>query len=301
MKGCTSKCLLLDTEGVIVSPSADLPFNGGLSDGSHAKVCVALLYLDGCSAEWPKCFTPAPNLRAAFTSLLLLGIVKAEAQSPCAKSTAGAISACEHANVKPLCEFISPISCHASITLCRVLAGCSGCALVFQHPISIAQKISFFFSPFHFFAPTARDWHCTEMQNNNPLITWVLPVLGFICSGCESPQCLVITAFDLGNNVFTVALLRAQRQCSFNPQCILVESHYTKTTRVLVWRGGVYMCVRACVCAYGREGGGGVKRWGCHGNKILSPFPPPSYSLLHTDTLARTHTPKCTHCFSWDR
>lgn len=150
MKGCTSKCLLLDTEGVIVSPSADLPFNGGLSDGSHAKVCVALLYLDGCSAEWPKCFTPAPNLRAAFTSLLLLGIVKAEAQSPCAKSTAAAISACKHANVKPLCEFISPISCHASITLCRVLAGCSGCALVFQHPISIAQKIRFFFPPFHF-------------------------------------------------------------------------------------------------------------------------------------------------------
>lgn len=67
MKGCTSKCLLLDTEGVIVSPSADLPFNGGLSDASHAKVCVAPLYFDGCAAEWPKCFTPAPNPRVAFT------------------------------------------------------------------------------------------------------------------------------------------------------------------------------------------------------------------------------------------
>lgn len=87
---------------------------------------------------------------------------------------------------------------------------------------------------FSFFFSTVRDWHRAEMQNNNPLITWVLPVLGFICNGCESPQCLVITAFDLGNNVFTVALLRARRQCSFNPQCILVESHYTKTTRVLL-------------------------------------------------------------------
>lgn len=155
MKGCTSKCLLLDTEGVIVSPSADLPFNGGLSDGSHAKVCVALLYLDGCSAEWPKCFTPAPNLRAAFTLLLLLGIVKAKAQRPCAKSTAGAVSARKHANVKPLCEFISPISCHASITLCGALAGCSGCTLVFQRPISIAQKIWFFF-PLSIFCPNSK-------------------------------------------------------------------------------------------------------------------------------------------------
>lgn len=118
--------------------------------------------------------------------------------------------------------------------------------LVFQPSISVTLKICVFPSNF---APTTSDWHCTEMQNNNPLITWVLPVLGFICSGCESPECLVITAFDLGNNVFTVALLRAQRQCSFNPQCILVESHYTKTTRVLVWRGGVR--IRVCVRAFG--------------------------------------------------
>lgn len=83
------------------------------------------------------------------------------------------------------------------------------------------------------------------MQNNNPLITWVLPVLGFISDGCESPRCLVITAFDLGNNVFTVGLLQAQRQRSFNPHGILVESHYTKTTRVLLWRGGV--CMSVCV------------------------------------------------------
>lgn len=122
----------------------------------------------------------------------------------------------------------------------RILAGRFGCHSCFPpSPVHHTENQFFFF----LFAPTARDWHCTEMQNNNPLITWVLPVLGFICNGCESPQCLVITAFDLGNNVFTVALLRAQRQCSFNPQCILVESHYTKTTRVLLQRGGLYICV----------------------------------------------------------
>lgn len=124
MKGCTSKWLLLDTEGVIVSPSADLPFNGGLSDASHAKVCVALLYLDGCAAEWPKCFTPVPNLRVPFTALLRLGMVKAEAQRPCTKSPVDAISACHRANVQALYEFISPTCWHAWITLCRVPAGC---------------------------------------------------------------------------------------------------------------------------------------------------------------------------------
>lgn len=46
MKGCASECLLLDTEGVIVSPSADLPLNGGLSAGSHVKAHAALFYLD---------------------------------------------------------------------------------------------------------------------------------------------------------------------------------------------------------------------------------------------------------------
>lgn len=46
MKGCTFECLLLDTEGVIVSPSADLPLNGGLSAGSHAKTHAALFYLE---------------------------------------------------------------------------------------------------------------------------------------------------------------------------------------------------------------------------------------------------------------
>lgn len=52
MKGCTSECLLLDTEGVIVSPSADLPLNGGLSAGSHAKAHAALFYLEeGHSAD----------------------------------------------------------------------------------------------------------------------------------------------------------------------------------------------------------------------------------------------------------
>lgn len=52
MKGCTSEWLLLDTEGVIVSPSADPPLNGGLSAGSHAKAHAALFYLEqGYSAD----------------------------------------------------------------------------------------------------------------------------------------------------------------------------------------------------------------------------------------------------------
>lgn len=52
MKGSTSKGLLLDTEGVIVLPSADLPLNGGLSAGSHVKYHAALLYLgESYSAE----------------------------------------------------------------------------------------------------------------------------------------------------------------------------------------------------------------------------------------------------------
>lgn len=125
--------------------------------------------------------------------------------------------------------FVFWLSCQALITVHQNTGWSFWLALLFSALPHPSRRESGFF-----FFPTARDWHCTEMQNNNPLITWVLPVLGFICNGCESPQCLVITAFDLGNNVFTVALLRAQRQCSFNPQCILVESHYTKTTRVLL-------------------------------------------------------------------
>lgn len=104
----------------------------------------------------------------------------------------------------------------------------------------------------------------------------------------------MITAFDLGNNVFTVALLRAQRQCSFNPQCILVESHYTKTTRVLVWRGGVYMCVCVCLWEVGEEGG--LK----DEVAMETRFSPP-HTLSFTQTQLRVHTPECTHCFSWDR
>lgn len=52
---------MLDTEGVIVSPSAGLPLTGGLSAGSHAKAHAALFYLKSYSAEWPKRFTAALN------------------------------------------------------------------------------------------------------------------------------------------------------------------------------------------------------------------------------------------------
>lgn len=45
MKGCTSQNLIVDIEGVIVSPSADLRFNRTLSAGSHAKARAALNYL----------------------------------------------------------------------------------------------------------------------------------------------------------------------------------------------------------------------------------------------------------------
>lgn len=53
MKGCTSEWLLLDTGGVIVSPSADLPLNGGLSAGSHVKAHAALFCLEeGYAADY---------------------------------------------------------------------------------------------------------------------------------------------------------------------------------------------------------------------------------------------------------
>lgn len=45
MKGCTSQWLTVDTEGVIVSPSADPRLNRRLSAGSHAKTRAALEYL----------------------------------------------------------------------------------------------------------------------------------------------------------------------------------------------------------------------------------------------------------------
>lgn len=66
----------------------------------------------------------------------------------------------------------------------------------------------------------------------------------------------MITAFDQGNNVFTAALPGAQRQHSSNPQCILVELYYTKTTRVSLLKG--------------RGGVEGAKRGGYHGNKLFS-------------------------------
>ncbi len=164
-------------------------------------------------------------------------IVRAKTKRPNRKSRGVCNANMWACTCKPLCEwvfFFFLVARHWSQST-RILAGSFGWHSVFRPPPSITQRIRVFL----FFFSTVRDWHRAEMQNNNPLITWVLPVLGFICNGCESPQCLVITAFDLGNNVFTVALLRARRQCSSNPQCILVESHYTKTTRVLLQRGGV--------------------------------------------------------------
>lgn len=166
-------------------------------------------------------------------------IVRAKTQRPYRKSggrsampICGPAHANHYVNVFFFSCFVDLLARHWSQST-RILAGPFGWHSVFHPPLSITQRIRVFLLFFFLFS-TVRDWHRAEMQNNNPLITWVLPVLGFICNGCESPQCLVITAFDLGNNVFTVALLRARRQCSFNPQCILVESHYTKTTRVLL-------------------------------------------------------------------
>lgn len=170
MKGCTSKCLLLDTEGVIVSPSADPPFNGGLSGASHAKVCVALLYSDGCTAEWPKCFTPAPNLRVAFTALLRLGVVKSRGSKTLYKIPRG----CSYS--APPCKCSSLAQIYSTGTLpCMDHSLQNTAWLLWPHSCSCTVRIHHtenqcFSLPF-FFAPTTSDWHCTEMQNNNPLIT----------------------------------------------------------------------------------------------------------------------------------
>lgn len=65
----------------------------------------------------------------------------------------------------------------------------------------------------------------------------------------------------------------AQRQHSSNPQCILVELYYTKTTRVSLLKG--------------RGGVEGAKRGGCHGNKLLSL----SLSMqTHMHTYAQAHS-----------
>lgn len=164
MKGCTSKCLLLDTEGVIVSPSADLPFNGGLSDASHGKVCVALLYLDGCTAGWPKCFTLAPILRVAFTLAR-----DGESRRLCKIPPWMQFQRATMQMVQALYELITPIPCHVSITLssrCGWLLWLHSCFPTFHIHHTENQSFSL-----PFFAPTTSDWHCTEMQNNNPLIT----------------------------------------------------------------------------------------------------------------------------------
>lgn len=80
---------MLDTEGVIVSPSADLPFNGGLSVGSHAKARAALFYLKGYSAVWPKCFTAALKHKNIVQFSTSAWIVKAKTQKTLQKIKGG--------------------------------------------------------------------------------------------------------------------------------------------------------------------------------------------------------------------
>lgn len=228
MKGCTSEWLLLDTEGVIVSPSADPRLNGGLSAGS-VTCCLVLfraeLHCRLKKLEWLKCFTAALNVRTWSNFCWDCRLKDSTANQ---RGSVIPICGLAHANhwVDAIFLLLPGID-HSPSGFWLVLLACFLFSAL-PHP---SHSESGFFSSFF---STARDWHRAEMQNNNPLITWALPVLGFICNGCESPQCLVITAFDLGNNVFTVALPRARRQCSSNPQCILVESHYTKTTRALL-------------------------------------------------------------------
>lgn len=96
---------MLDTEGVIVSPSADLPFNGGLSVGSHAKACAALFYLKGYSAVWPKCFTAALKHKNIVQFSILLGLLKPRLKRPYRKSRGVCNANMWVCTCKPLCEF----------------------------------------------------------------------------------------------------------------------------------------------------------------------------------------------------
>lgn len=141
--------------------------------------------------EWPKCFTAALWIRTWSSSLLLFCIVRAKTQR-------------QYRNSRVVCN-ASVCTVWMSFLLLFFFGCILFCFFSFnsQALITVHQISGWFFwlafcflpSPIHhtenqdlfIYFSTARDWHRAEMQNNNPLITWVLPVLGFICNGRESP------------------------------------------------------------------------------------------------------------------
>lgn len=80
MKSWACECLSVDTERVIVSPSADPCLNRRLSASSHTKGHAALHHLKRAivqnkKVEWPKYLTEAQNTRTWSNSLFCPRIV----------------------------------------------------------------------------------------------------------------------------------------------------------------------------------------------------------------------------------